>query len=484
MDEPIVVGESVVSPAPAGQRAEAGTRAAGPSLPAAPEAATPLKPPPDLSAPPRLRTADRYQLLSPLLIDDLLETNHPARSVVAFVEELDLSVLYDRIRARGGTAGRPAIDPRILVAVWLYATLAAVKSANALADLCIRHDTFFWLTGGLAINAHTLSDFRIQDADILEDILAHSVERLRQRGVIDLDRVAQDGVRVRASAGAASFRSRATLEKQLQEAQAQWQRLQQPADPPAGQGPAPSGPGRAAQRRHARERVERIRQALDRMPEMEAKKEKAQKKAGQEVKPKLEKTDGARVSTTDPEATVMKMADGGYRPAYNVQFSTACSGQVIVGVSVVTAGTDQGQLEPMLDQIEGRFGGRPREALVDGGYAGHESIESVQAGEKGCTVYAPVPKPRKEEIDRYAPKPTDSAGVAEWRERMGTTEAKEIYTQRGATAECVNAQARNRGLTQFLVRGLDKVKGVALWFAIAHNLARSFSLLSPPLLTT
>jgi transposase len=480
MDESIVVRESVVSPAPAGQRTVPGTDATGLWVPAAPEAATPLKLPPDLSAPPRLRTADRHQLLSPLLIDDLIEANHPARSVVAFVEGLDLSVLYDRIRARGGTAGRPAIDPRILVAVWLYAILASVKSANALADLCIRHDTFFWLTGGLAINAHTLSDFRIQDADVLEGILAHSVERLRQRGAIDLDRVAQDGVRVRAGAGAASFRSRATLEKQLREAQAEWQRLQQPGDPSAGPGPEPSGPRRAAQRRHARERVERIRQALHRMPEMEAKKEKAKKKAGK----KLEKTEVARVSTTDPEATVMKMADGGYRPAYNVQFSTTCSGQVIVGVAVVTEGTDQGQLEPMLDQIEGRFGERPREALVDGGYAGHEAIAAVQAGEKGCTVYAPVPGPRKEGIDRYTPKATDGAAVAEWRARMGTEEAKEIYKQRGATAECVNAQARHRGLTQFLVRGLDKVKSVALWFAIAHNLARSFSLIPPPMLTT
>ena len=216
------------------------------------------------------------------------------------------------------------------------------------------------------------------------------------------------------------------------------------------------------------------------MPEMEAKKEKAKKKAGK----KLEKTEVARVSTTDPEATVMKMADGGYRPAYNVQFSTTCSGQVIVGVAVVTEGTDQGQLEPMLDQIEGRFGERPQEALVDGGYAGHEAIAAVQAGEKGCTVYAPVPGPRKEGIDRYTPKATDGAAVAEWRARMGTEEAKEIYKQRGATAECVNAQARHRGLTQFLVRGLDKVKSVALWFAIAHNLARSFSLLPPPMLTT
>jgi transposase len=432
-----------------------------------------------------LRTADRQQLLSPLLIDDLLEADHPARAVWRFCEGLDLSVLYDRIRARGPTAGRSAIDPRVLVALWLYATLAGVKSANALADLVIRHDAYFWLAGGTAVNAHTLSDFRVQDADVLERMLEHSVTVLRQQGLVDLDRVAQDGMRVRASAGAASFRRRETLEKLLQEAQAQVQRLHQQAEAaPAQEQPEPSLQQRAAQRRHAKERVERIRRALQRMPELEAKKQKARKKkAKKKGGGKAEKNEAARASTTDPEATVMKMPDGGYRPAYNVQFSTACQGQVIVGVEVVTEGTDQGQLPPMLDQIEGRFEERPKEALVDGGFAGHEDIEQVQKGEKGCKVYAPVPEPKKEGVNRHEPKAKDSAEVAEWRVRMGTEEAKEIYKQRAATAECVNAQARHRGLSQFLVRGLQKVKAVALWIATAHNLARSFALQPQPLPT-
>lgn len=449
------------------------------------QAAVPAKPPPDLSLPPRLRTAERQQLLSPLRIDDLIESDHPARTVWRFAQGLDLTVLYDHIRARGPIAGRPAIDPRLLVALWLYATLAGVKSANALADLCVHHDAYFWLAGGIAVNAHTLSDFRVQDGDFLEQLLTHSVTVLRQQGVVDLDRVAQDGMRVRASAGAASFRRRATLAKLLQEAQAEVQRLQPPAAglPTAAQ-PEPSAQQRGAQRRHAHERVERIQRALQRMPEMEAKKEKAQQK-----KPKkkdgttVAKDQAARVSTTDPEATVMKMPDGGYRPAYNLQFSTACQGQVIVGVDVVTAGTDQGQLPPMLGQIEDRLGQRPKEALVDGGFANHADIEEVQQGGKGCKVYAPVPEPKKEGVDRHAPKAGDSQEVAEWRARMGTDEAKEIYKERAATAECVNAQARNRGLIQLVVRGLHKVKAVALWFATAHNLARGFSLQPVPLPT-
>jgi len=476
--------EGVVSGIPAGQRTDA--QAAQPAVATqAAEVAAPAKPPPDLSLPPRLRLADRQQLLSPMTIDDLLEADHPARAVWRFCEGLDLSVLYDRIRARGHVAGRPPTDPRILVALWLYATLAGVKSANALADLIIHHDAYFWLAGGIFVNAHSLSDFRVQEGDFLEGMLKHSVTVLRQQGLVDLDRVAQDGVRVRASAGAASFRRRETLEKLLQQAQAELQQLeQQGGEPPAQEQARPSLQQRAARRRHAKDRVERIERALSRMPELEAKKQKAKKKKPNKPGGKKGvKEQAARVSTTDPSATVMKMPDGGYRPAYNVQFSTACQGQVIVGVEVVTEGTDQGQLPPMLEQIEGRFGQRPREALVDGGFARHEDIEEVQSGEKGCKVYAPVPEPRKEGIDRHEAKASDSQEVAEWRTRMGTDEAKEIYKQRAATAECVNAQARNRGLIQFVVRGLHKVKAVALWFATAHNLVRSFSLQPLPVPT-
>ena len=218
---------------------------------------------------------------------------------------------------------------------------------------------------------------------------------------------------------------------------------------------------------------------------MEAKKEKTEKKKPSKNKggEKSAKNRAARVSTTDPQATVMKMADGGYRPAYNLQLSTVCQGPVIVGVTVVTEGTDQGQLPPMLDQIEQRFGKRPHEALVDGGFANHDDIEKVQKAERGCKVYAPVPQPKKQEVDRHEPKATDSEEVAAWRVRMGTDEAKKIYKERAATAECVNAQARHRGLMQFVVRGLDKVKAIALWIATVHNMARGFSLQPQPLPT-
>lgn len=392
-----------------------------------------------------------------MLLENLLEQDHQARVVWDFCLGLDLSALYDQIRSREGGPGRAAIDPRLCTALWLYATLEGVGSARALAWLCSNHNAFRWLIGGVSVNHHTLSDFRIAHLGLLDELLTHSVAVLREQNLVDLNRVAQDGLRVRASAGAASFRRQQTLEEHLEEARDQVARLKEEMDDdPA----APSRRHAAARERAASEREQRVRAALERLPELAAKKKPAAK-------------DQARASTTDPEATVMKMADGGFRPAYNVQYAAATDSQVIVGVDVVTQGSDVGPMPPMAEQVQRRFEQRPQEWLVDGGFVtAHKDIDAVSTATRdgvSTRVYAPVPKPRVKGIDRYAPHRKDSPAVAAWRARMATAAAKAIYKERASTAECVNAQARNRGLLRLLVRGVEKVKAIALWFAIAHN---------------
>jgi transposase len=411
-------------------------------------------------AAPRLRRADRQILLPAMPLEDLLTPEHHARTIWQFVQGLDLTPLYQTIRAVEGKPGRSATDPQILVALWLYATVEGIGSARALDYLCTHHHGFRWICGGVSVNYHSLADFRVGHLEFLDDLLTHSVATLMEQHLVDLNRVAQDGMRVRASAGAASFRRRPTLEECLQAAQTQVQRLRAELETDPGEAHRQQ---QQARERAAREREARIRKALERMPEMEAK-----KKTDDKAK--------ARVSTTDPEATVMKMADGGFRPAYNVQLSTATAGQVIVGVEVTTSGSDMGQLAPMVEQIGDRFGVYPRDVLSDGGFAKHEDIEAVSAPDKGCVVYAPVPEPRDPSHERYAPHAGDSPAVAAWRARMATAEAQAIYKERAAVAECVNAQARNRGLVRVLVRGLRKVKAIALWFAVAHNVMRALSL--------
>ncbi len=380
----------------------------------------------------------------------------------AFVMKADLSLLYARIAAVEGSVGRDATDPRILLALWLLATIKGVGSARELNRLCERHQAYQWICGEVTVNHDLLSRFRSENRAFLDGLLTQQVAALMQAGMT-VERVAQDGARTRASAGKASFERRETLEESLREAEQLVQKLAAELDEdPA----AASRREKAAKKRAADERLERVQAALVACAEVEAIK---QKRGGSSLKTP------ARGSTTDPDARNMKMANGGFNPAYNVQFATDTQHQVIVGVDVVKEGSDAGLIVPMVEQIEQRTGVRPKELLVDGGYSSHEEIEALNDPEQGYKVYMPVKAAANQLArgeDPYAARDDESARQTEWRTRMGTEAAKTIYKQRASTAECVNALARQRGLTQFRVRGLEKVRTAALWFAVAHNTCR------------
>jgi transposase len=411
-------------------------------------------------APPRLERANRAQMvLHPSDLESLLPEDHRARAVWDFVTGLDLADFHARIRSREGGAGRAAIDPAILLCLWLYATVEGVGSARAISRLCEVHDAYRWICGGVSVHHDTLSAFRNERPEEIDALLSQVVGTLMAEGLVRLERVAQDGMKVRASAGAASFRRKSKLEQCLARAKERVEALRQEiADDPA------ATERRQKERRlqQAKRRQERVKQALAAHERHAAKKPPAEREK-------------VRASTTDDEARVMKMGDGGFRPAFNGQYATDTASQVIVGVDVVQAGNDAGLMPPMIDQIEQRTGAVPGEYLVDGGYNQHDSIDAAAA--KGIVVYAPPPEPRRGSTrDPSQPRSDDSDAVASWRVRMVTPEAKEIYKDRAATAECVNALARNRGLQRLLVRGRRKVKTVLTLFAIAHDLMRAITL--------
>jgi len=379
---------------------------------------------------PRLKRPQRNQVeFRACCWNDLLPDEHQARVAWAYAEGLDLSPLYDRIKAVERRPGQSPIDPKILFALWLYATLRGIGSAREVARRCDKETgevPFQWICGGVSVNHHTLADFRTEHVELLDQVLTESVAALMQEGLVTLDRVAQDGMKVRASAGAASFRRRETLEEHLRDAQQQVETLKSEleADPAAA-----NRRQQAARERAARERAERLQKALARMPLVEA------QKKGEEEKRK------ARVSTTDPEAAVMKMADAGYRPAYNVQLASDTATQIITGVDVSSSGGDQGKMAPMVEQHQTRYGETPDEMLVDGGFAKKDDITAVSAPQGSSTVYAPVQASKTDKRDPHTPRKDDTPAVAEWRQRMATEEAKQIYKERAATAECVNAIA-------------------------------------------
>ena len=412
---------------------------------------------------PRIQRPNRSQLeLRSVDLDGLLPVDHRVRLVWAFVEGLDLAPLYARIRALEGSAGRPPIDPAVLAALWLYATLEGVGSARALERLCDEHDAYRWICGGVSVNHHTLADFRVDHGELFDGLLSESVAALMAEGLVSLGRVAQDGVRVRAAAGLRSFRRRERLDEILATAEAHVRSLRDELDAdPA----ATSRRIAAARERAARERAERARRALARLPVIEARKARPTYR-GRRDKP-------AEASTTDAEASFMSFPDGGRRPAYNAQFATDTRSQIIVGLEVASE-TDQTQLRPMVDQLAGRYGRAPAEHLVDNGYVNRTAI--THAAACGTRVYMPLSTPHNKALDPHRRHHGDSPAVGEWRARMKTEQAQAIYKERAATAECVNALARNRGLRAFPVRGRIKTRAVLVWFALAHNLLRAVSL--------
>jgi transposase len=420
---------------------------------------------------PRVQRPDRDQVeLRAVDLEGLLPADHRARLVWAFVEGLDLGPLYERIRAVEGEPGRPPIDPAILTALWLYATLEGVGSARALDRLCAEHDAYRWLCGGVGVNYHTLADFRVDHGTLFDGLLTQSVAALIAEGHVTLTRVAQDSVRVRASAGRHSFRKRDALERALVDARAQVATLRREleADPDA-----TSRRVAAARERAASERAERVRRALARLPELEARRARPTYGGRRDVPPEA--------SASDPEAEFMAFPDGGRRPAYNVQLATDTASQVIVGLEA-GAEADYTRLGPMVDQLRSRYARAPAEHLVDAGYRNFRDLSRLAEPDIGTTVFMPVMRPRGSSTrDRHLPRRGDPPAVAAWRVRMGTDAAKAIYQERAATAECVNAIARNRGLTAFRVRGRAKVRAVLLWFALAHNLMRAVTLRSAAL---
>ena len=440
-----------------------------PEMPAAGKASP--KPPVPLGAQ-RVRRPVRNQVeLVPRTLDDLVPADHPARAIWALLERLDLEAFYAKIRAAIDGPGRAASDPKVLLALWLLATTEGIGRARRLARLTEEHDAYRWLRGGVPLNHQLLSDFRTAHPTAVDDLLTETAAVLLHAGAITLERVAQDGVRVRANAGASSFRRRETLEQCLSEAWDQVERLARERETPD---PTRSRRQRAAQERAARERQARIEQALEALPALEAIKAQQRQKL---ATGKRERVKEARVSTTDPEARVMKTGDGGFRPAYNIQLATDGDSRAIVGVQVSQQGSDGGLAPPLETQVVERLGQHPREYLIDGGLVTHETVTTL-AGH-GVTVYAPVKPPRAETQERtaYEPRPDDPPAVADWRARMGTPAGQTIYRQRSALAEWTNAQLRTcHGLQQLPVRGLARVTSVVLLLAVTHNLLRILAL--------
>jgi transposase len=397
--------------------------------------------------------------------------------VWAFVERLDLSSLYDRIGSREGEPGRPPPDPRIFLALWLYATLEGVGSARHLDRLCESDTAYRWLRGGVAMNYHDLSDFRVGHGDVLDRLLTDSLTALMAEGIVKLEEVAVDGTKVRAWAGRGSFRGAEKLARLERWARERVDQLRGSASD-AG---ASEGRRRVAQQRGAEEvarRAEEASRMLEKLRAEQAKRAKTHKKEEEAKKAKTE----VKASVSDPEARMMRFADGAVRAAYNILLAVAPETGIIVAAATTDRRNDTGLAVPVVEQIKDRLKILPQRLLADSRYATKDDI--VDLAGQGVTVYMPVPADKSDakpesQRKRDQQRSREPEPVKAWRKRMDQDESKAIYRRRGRV-ETVNGILKGRGLGIMRVRSIAKVTAVVLMQALAHNLWRAHCLRASP----
>jgi transposase len=426
----------------------------------------------------RIRQAERRQTGFELVdLESLVVEDHPVRAVWSFVEGLDLQVFYDRIKARGETPGRPATDPCILLALWLYATADGIGSARSLARLCEHHTIYRWICGGVGVNHTMLSEFRVESGEFLDRLLTSSLAALMKEGLITLDEVITDGTKVRASASRSSMRRRQTLVQLEEKARTRVAELKQELEADSA-----AGERRVSKRRltAAEDRARRVAAALARHPATPPKQEKdrrdrdapASASGKADKKPKEE-----RASTTDPDAPLMKMADGAVRPAYNVQVTSACG--FIVAIEPGQRRNDRGLAPAMVAQVEQRCGKLPDRLLADTGAMTAADIVTIANTHPSVQVFSPPPARKEgskaESKARYERnRAAEPQCLKEWRARMEGEEGPVVYKRRSNT-EHVHARLKNRGFGRMVLRGLAKVRIVCLLHAVTHNMMWALS---------
>lgn len=404
-----------------------------------------------------LRPDRRQMLLTPECLDERLPADHLARTLWEVTGRLDLSRFYAAIDARGSEPGRPAIDPRLLVALWLYAYTEGIGNGRELDRLCHSHDAYRWLCGGVSVNYHTLNDFRVGSGAALDQLFTDVLAVLLHQDVVQVERISQDGMRIRASANRSSFRGRASLEGCRATAQAHVAAVTRAALESAAEATR-----RDVARQHAAAaRLARVEAALAELPKLEQIKANTRADKPTKRNPPL-------ASTTDVEARRMRLPDGGFAPAYNVQIATDPRSRAIVAIDVTNHGTDHGEDQPLRAQIRRRTGRRVREHVVDGGYFRRAAVE--QAAVEQVALYAPLPATRRDGTV-CTQRAEDSPALAAWRARMNSPAGQAVYALRAQTSETVNADLKtHRGLRVFPVRGLARCRCIALWSALAYNL--------------
>lgn len=429
-----------------------------------------------LNAQYKLRTPCRNQMEMQInCIDALLPADHKARDVWEFVNSMDCSPCFALLKTFTGNDGRPATSPQVLLTLWIFSIMDGNISARKLEKLCKEHNAYKWIAGGVPINRTTLADFRTLNPLLFEDLLTNSLAVMLKAGLIGDTDFAQDGTRIKANAGFNSYCREESLEKTKRDLKEYIALLALEQE---------SSYEKNKQMRKkciAQERLKKVEEALRILEkEREIKKENG---ARNREPPTEDDLKDMRASKTDPTARKMKMGDSGFRLAYNVQLATGMHSRVIFGVDVVTT-LDAGTSPRMMAKVHSRLRKlgmhSPKHWMGDSAYSAKRDVETAAEFFPDCQYYAPPKTCRG--IDPKKHLKRDSEAVRKWRDLIGAKEIGELYKFRCSTAEFSNAQMKQRGWREFLVRGLEKVTSSALLNVITQNIQRHFNLLENKLI--
>jgi transposase len=474
-----------------------------------------------ISKQPLIRHVNRQQMSWRAVdVEHLISEDHPARAIWTLVGRLNLSAFYQAIESSTEEGGRPAIDPQLLISLWVYAYSQGIGSAREVARRCEYDPAFQWLTGWEEVNYHTLADFRVEKHKELDELFTQVLAALSQEGLITLEQVMQDGTKIKAQASSRSYCQEETIREHLERARRHVAEMGDPRNEES------SPKAKQAQVRARREQQERLESALEELQKWQA------RKSGEKAKKET------RVSISDPHARLMHQPDGGLALSYNAQISTDAAQGLIVGVAVTQEPNDSGQLLPAVDRLEQRLEKKPEQMVADSGYSTRENIEKMATREidfLGTMRYENVPRganlpnrlppsafsyqpeknhcvcpegkvlhpagqrkrragiiyhlyearledcqacPRKPECcpdnqkrGRSVTQPEESLVVMAFRKKMASEEAREQYRRRGRIVEFCHAWIKSKlGLRQFHVRGLKKVQMEMLWACLTYNL--------------
>ena len=313
-----------------------------------------------ISKQPLIRHVNRQQMSWRAVdVEHLISEDHPARAIWTLVGRLNLSAFYQAIESSTEEGGRPAIDPQLLISMWVYAYSQGIGSAREVARRCEYDPAFQWLTGLQEVNYHTLADFRVEKQQELDALFTQVLGALSKEGLITLEQVMQDGTKIKALASSRSYLQEETIREHLEKAR---RRVAEMGDP---RNEASSSKVKQARVRARREQQERLEGALEELKKWQA------RKSGEKAKRET------RVSTSDPQARVMKHPDKGFALSYNAQISTDVAHGLIVGVAVTQEANDMAQLLPAVDRVEQRLEKRPQQMVADSGYTTRENIEKM-----------------------------------------------------------------------------------------------------------